>query len=64
MRIQGSCGETCGKERFGRSKRRWQDNIKKNIKEIIWGGIDWIHEDRDVDMWWAPMNTAINFRIA
>jgi hypothetical protein len=38
-----------GKRPLGRPRCRWVDNIKMGLREIGWGGMDWIHlaEDRD-----------------
>jgi hypothetical protein len=31
------------KERpLGRPRRRWEDNIKTDLRETGWGGMDWI----------------------
>jgi hypothetical protein len=37
------------KRPLGRPGRRWEDNIKLDLREIGWGGIDWIDiaQDRD-----------------
>jgi hypothetical protein len=35
-------GKPDGKGPLGRPRRRWVDNIKTNIKEIGWDGMDWI----------------------
>jgi hypothetical protein len=32
---------------LGKPGRKWEDNIKKNLREIGWGGIDWIHLTQD-----------------
>jgi hypothetical protein len=42
-------GNSEGKKPLGRPRRRWVDNIKLDLKEIGWGGVDWIDlaEDRD-----------------
>jgi hypothetical protein len=34
---------------LGRPRRRWVDNIKMDLREIGWGGMDWIDlvQDRD-----------------
>jgi hypothetical protein len=37
-----SVGKPEGKRRLGRPKRWWVDNIKIDIREIGWGGVDWI----------------------
>jgi hypothetical protein len=31
------------KERLGRPRCRWEDNIKIDITELEWGGMEWIH---------------------
>jgi hypothetical protein len=36
-----------GTKRLGRPKRRWEDNIRMDIKEIRWEGMDWIHLCQD-----------------
>jgi hypothetical protein len=35
-------GKTEGKGPLGRLRHRWVDNIKKELGEIRWGGVDWI----------------------
>jgi hypothetical protein len=43
---------------LGRPKRRWVDNIKINLEEIRWGGVDWIDLARDRDKWRALVNAV------
>ena len=31
-------GKTKGRKRFGRTRRRWEDNIKVDLLEVGWGG--------------------------
>jgi hypothetical protein len=40
------------KRRLGRPSRRWEHNIKIDLKELGWGGMDWIDlaQDRDRDL--------------
>jgi hypothetical protein len=40
-------GNPEGKRPLGRSRRRWVDNIKTNLREIGWDGIDWIDLAQD-----------------
>jgi hypothetical protein len=42
-------GKPEGKRPLGRSRRRWVDNIKIDLREVGWGGMDWIDlvQDRD-----------------
>ena len=35
-------GKPEGKRPLGRPRRRWEDNIKKNLQEVGCGGTDWI----------------------
>jgi hypothetical protein len=36
-------GKSDGKITLERPKRRWEDNIEMDLREILWGGMDWIH---------------------
>jgi hypothetical protein len=41
-------GKPEGKKQLGRSRHRWEDFIKMYLREIGWGGMDWIDvDDRD-----------------
>jgi hypothetical protein len=48
---------------LGRPRRRWENNIKMDLREIGWDGIDWIDLAEDRDQWRALVNTIIKFRI-
>jgi hypothetical protein len=39
------------KRPLGRPRRRWVDNIKINLREIGWDGVDWIDMAQDRDQW-------------
>jgi hypothetical protein len=56
-------GKPEGKSTLGRQRRRWMDNIKKDLREIGWDGVDWIDLPQDRDQWRALVNTVINFRV-
>jgi hypothetical protein len=32
-----------GTRQIGSFIRRWEDNIKTNLREAVWGGVNWIH---------------------
>jgi len=51
------------KKQFGRSKGRWEDNIRIDVREIWWKAVDWIHLAQDVDHWRNPVKTVMNFRV-
>jgi hypothetical protein len=56
-------GKPEGKRSLGRPRCRWVDNIKKNIREIGWDGMDWIDLVQDRDHWRALVNTVMNLRV-
>jgi hypothetical protein len=53
------------KERYtlGRPRRRCVDNIKIDLREIGWEGVDWIDMAQDRDEWRALVNTVLNIRV-
>jgi hypothetical protein len=51
-----------GKRPLGRSRRRWMDNIKKDIAEIEWDSVDWICLAQDRYRWRIFVNAIMNFR--
>jgi hypothetical protein len=48
---------------LGRPRRRWVDNIKMDLTEIGWDGMDWIDLAQDRDQWRTLVNTVMNFRV-
>jgi hypothetical protein len=51
-------GKAEGKRPHRRCRRRWEDNIKTDLREIVWEGVDWIHLAQDRDQWRALMSTV------
>jgi hypothetical protein len=51
------------KRPLGRPRRRWEDNIKMDLREIGWAGIDWINLAQDRDHWRVLVNTVMNHRV-
>jgi hypothetical protein len=45
---------------LGKPKHRWEDNIRMDLKEIGWKGMDWIHLAHDRNQWWVLVNTVMN----
>jgi hypothetical protein len=39
---------------------RWVDNIKMNLREIRWDGMDWTELAQDIDQWRTLVNTVMN----
>jgi hypothetical protein len=56
-------GRPEGRRPLGRPRYRWEDNIKMDIREIGFGGVDWIHWAQDRDRWRALVNTVMNLRV-
>jgi hypothetical protein len=50
---------------LAKPKRRWKVNIKMDLREIKWGGMDWLHLAKIRDQWRALVNMEIprNFRV-
>jgi hypothetical protein len=48
---------------LGRPRRRWEDNIKLDLREIVFGDVDWINLARDRDRWRVLVNTVMNLRV-
>jgi hypothetical protein len=57
-------GKSEGKRPLGRPRHRWVDNIKMDLREIGWNGVDWIELAQDRDQWRALVNTVINLRVS
>jgi hypothetical protein len=51
------------KRLLGRSGRRWDYNIKIDLRKIGWGDMDWIDPAQDRDRWRALVNTVTNLRV-
>jgi hypothetical protein len=51
-------GKPEGKRPFGRLRRRWQDNIRLDLRERVWEGVDWTHLAQDRDLWRDLVNTV------
>src|SRR5215475_8100354 len=56
-------GRPKGKRRLGRPTRRWEDNIKMDLREIGGGRGDWMELAQDRDRWRALVGTVRNFRV-
>jgi hypothetical protein len=54
---------TIKKRPLGRPRRRWVDNIKMDLREIGWEGMDWIDLAQDRDQWRALVNAVMNLRV-
>jgi hypothetical protein len=51
------------KRALGGPRRRWVDNVKIDLLEIGWGGVDWIGLAQDRNKWRALVNEVTNLRV-
>jgi hypothetical protein len=56
-------GKPEGKRPLGRPRCRWEDNIRMDLREAGWGGMDWTYVAQDRDQWRALVNMVINLRV-
>jgi hypothetical protein len=56
-------GKPEGKRPLGRPRRGWVDNVKADLLEIGWSGVDWIGLAQDRDKWRALVNAVMNLRV-
>ena len=55
-------GKPEGNRPLGRPRRRWEDNIKMDLREVGVGG-DWMELAQDRDRWRALVSTVMNYRV-
>jgi hypothetical protein len=51
------------KRLLGRSRRKWEDTIKMELREIGLVGMGWILLSQDRDQWKVSVNIVMNFRV-
>jgi hypothetical protein len=52
-----------GKTPLGRPRRRWEDGIRMDLREIGLGGVDWIRLSQDRDLWRVVVSAVMNLRV-
>jgi hypothetical protein len=56
-------GKPEGRRPLGRPTHGWENNIKMDLREIVWGGMDWIDLAQDRHQRRALLNTVMNLRV-
>jgi hypothetical protein len=56
-------GKPEGRRPLGRPRRRWVDNVRMDLGEIVWGGVDWIGLAQDKNRWRALVNSVLNLLV-
>jgi len=52
-----------GQRPLGKTRSRWEDNIKMDLQEVGCVGMDWIDLAYDGDSWRALVNAVMNRRV-
>jgi hypothetical protein len=56
-------GKPEGTRPLERPRRRWEDNIKRDLQEVEGGCGEWMERAQDRDRWRALVSTVMNFRV-
>ena len=56
-------GKPTGKRPLGRTRRRWEDNIRIDLEEIGINAENWVDSTRNRDYWRSLVNAALNLRV-
>jgi hypothetical protein len=56
-------GKPEGKGPLGRPRRRWENGIRMDLREISLGGVDWIRLAQDRDRWRAFVSAVMNLQV-
>jgi hypothetical protein len=56
-------GKPEGKRSVGRTRRRWVENIKMNLRKIGLGDMNWIDMAQDKNKWRGFVNMIMNVRV-
>jgi hypothetical protein len=56
-------GKPEGKRPFERPRRRSEDGIRMDLREIGLGGVDWIRLAQDRDRWQTVVSAMMNLRV-
>jgi hypothetical protein len=56
-------GKPEGKRPLGRPRRRWEDGTRMDLREIGFGGVDWIRLAQVVDRWRTVVSAVMNLQV-
>jgi hypothetical protein len=56
-------GRPEGRRPLGRPRRRWENGVRMNLREIGLGDVDWIRLAQDRDRWRAVVSAVMNLRV-
>jgi hypothetical protein len=58
-----SAGKPEGKRPFGRFRRTWEDNIRMDLREVGWEGVDWMLVAQNRDQWRSLVNRVMKLLV-
>jgi hypothetical protein len=56
-------GKPEGRRPLGRPRRRWEDGVRMDLREIGLGDVGWIRLAQDRDRWRAVVSAVMNLRV-
>jgi hypothetical protein len=56
-------GKSKGKKQLGRPRRRWDDNIKMDLQELVCEGVDCIELAQNRDRWRDLVTAVMNLPV-
>jgi hypothetical protein len=56
-------GKPEGKRPLGRPRHRWEGNVRMDLREIQWEGVDEMHLAQDSNQWQALVNMIMNLQV-
>jgi hypothetical protein len=46
-----------------RPRRKWENIVIRNLREVVWEGVNWVHLAQDKDQWRAFVKTVMNLLV-
>ena len=61
---RGLVGKPEGKRPLGRPRRRWENNIRMDLREVGCGCVDWMELAQDWERWRELVSAVMNLRVS
>jgi hypothetical protein len=56
-------GRPDGQTPLGRCRQRWEDNLRIDLREIGWEGVEWMYLVQDRKQWQALVNMVMKLQV-
>jgi hypothetical protein len=60
---QGKILKSEGKRPLGKIRRRWDDSIRMDVREVKWEVVNWMNLAQNMDQWRPLVNTVMNLLV-